>query len=83
MPSLNTLAELYEAIGHYTEAENLYEQALQISENVLGWEHPDTSTLMIKLALLYETQGRDDEAKLLLLQAAQIGEKVLGVEEKY
>jgi tetratricopeptide (TPR) repeat protein len=81
LSSLDTLAGSYEAIGHYAKAENLYDQALQISENVFGKEHQDTFTFMIKLALVYETQGKNDEAKLLLLQAAQIGEKVLGVEE--
>ncbi len=39
--SLNNLAALYNTQGCYTEAEPLYLQALELSERVLGENHPN------------------------------------------
>lgn len=43
--SLNNLAFLYRAQSRYGEAEPLYRKALQLSEKVLGPEHPNTLTM--------------------------------------
>ena len=37
-------------MGDYAKAEPLYQQALQIRQNVLGPEHPDTATTLNNLA---------------------------------
>ena len=77
---LNNLAGLYEAQGRYEEAEPLYKKALEISEKVLGEEHPNTATSYNNLAGLYESQGRYEEAEPLYKKALGIREKVLGEE---
>lgn len=40
--NLNNLAKLYQSQGRYAEAEPLYQQALDIAEQVLGDNHPTT-----------------------------------------
>ncbi|MCP4347069.1 MAG: CHAT domain-containing protein, partial [Desulfobacterales bacterium] len=54
--------------------------ALQLNENVLGKEHPDTLTSMNNLAGLYKSQGRYGEAEPLYKAALQLRENVLGKE---
>ncbi|MDM8565225.1 tetratricopeptide repeat protein [Candidatus Halobeggiatoa sp. HSG11] len=39
---MNNLALLLKDKGDYEQAESLLRQALEISENILGSEHPDT-----------------------------------------
>ncbi len=56
--SLNNLAELYRAQGHYAQAEPLFQRSLAIWEKALGPEHPDVATSLNKLAQLYHEQGR-------------------------
>jgi CHAT domain-containing protein len=69
---------LYDSQGRYAEAEPLYKEALQLSEKVLGKEHPSTLSYVNNLALLYQSQGRYAEAEPLYKAALQLSEKVLG-----
>ena len=46
------MASLYMAQGKYKEAEPLLKRALEINENALGPEHPDTATSLNNLAVL-------------------------------
>jgi tetratricopeptide (TPR) repeat protein len=78
--SLSYLAELYRSQGRYAEAEPLYRRALQITEQQLGAEHPDTATSLNNLAGLYRSQGRYAEAEPLYRRALQITEQQLGAE---
>jgi len=57
-----------------------YKQALQIREEGLGKEHPDTAASMAGLARCYLYLGHFDKALPLAQQALQIREKVLGLE---
>ncbi|MEH2360782.1 tetratricopeptide repeat protein, partial [Nostoc sp.] len=50
--SLNNLAALYRSQGRYSEAEPLYIQALDICEQRLGVDHPNTITIRNNLAYL-------------------------------
>jgi CHAT domain-containing protein/Tfp pilus assembly protein PilF len=75
---LNSLAQLYRAIGAYAEAEPLYKKALSIREKVLGPEHPDTATSLSNLAQLYGTTGTYTKAEPLFQRALAIREKALG-----
>ena len=52
--SLNNLAEVYRAQGHYAEAEPLYRRSLAIVEKTLGPEHPHMAASLNNLALLYQ-----------------------------
>ena len=64
--------------GRYDEAEPLYERALEIKEEVLGPDHPDTAQSLNNLAALHESQGRYDKAEPLLERALAIREEALG-----
>jgi tetratricopeptide (TPR) repeat protein len=77
---LNNLGLLYDAQGHYEEAESLYQRALQIREKVLGPEHPDTAQGLNNLGWLYYAQGHYEEAESLYQRALQTWEKILGPE---
>jgi tetratricopeptide (TPR) repeat protein len=63
--SLNHLAELYQAQGKYSEAENLYKRALVIWEKALGPDHPHIATVLENMAGFYRKIDRADDAKRL------------------
>lgn len=46
------MAELYEAMGRYSEAEPLYGRALGILTKSLGENHPHTQSVMSALMML-------------------------------
>ena len=75
---LNNLAALYSNQGHYSEAEMLYKQALEIWKKALGPDHPDVAQSLNNLAALYYHQGYYSEAEPLLKQALEIMKNVLG-----
>ncbi|XP_036691321.1 tetratricopeptide repeat protein 19, mitochondrial isoform X1 [Balaenoptera musculus] len=45
-----------------SQAQRMYEKALQISEEILGERHPQTIVLLSDLAASLDAQGRSDEA---------------------
>ena len=49
--SVSNLAELYYLQGRYSEAEPLYQRALEAEERTLGKEHPHTLVSVNDLAL--------------------------------
>ncbi len=53
----------------YNEAEPLYQQALAMSQQLLGEQHLDTANSLNSLAELYYVQGRYSEAEPLYQQA--------------
>ncbi|MGH2509444.1 MAG: tetratricopeptide repeat protein, partial [Ktedonobacteraceae bacterium] len=57
--SLNTLAEIYYEQKSYSQVEKLLQQALQIQEQTLGPEHPQTARSLYNLALLAVTPQED------------------------
>ncbi|MCA2701396.1 MAG: tetratricopeptide repeat protein [Microcystis sp. M179S2] len=64
--------------GKYNEAIPLAEQALAISKQQLGDNHPLTAQSLNNLAGLYESQGRYSEAEPLFKQALAIRKQQLG-----
>jgi tetratricopeptide (TPR) repeat protein len=60
-------AESYFILGKYDNAEQLYRQALQLKEGVLGREHLDTFTSMNNLAGVLHTRGSTKRPKRYLL----------------
>ncbi len=78
--SLSYLAALYRSQGRYGEAEPLFVRSLQIIEQQLGTDHPDTATSLNNLAALYESQGRYSEAEPLYVRSLQIREQQLGAD---
>ena len=75
---LNQTAYYLRGRARYDEAELLYQRALQIREQVLGPDHPDTAGSLNNLAALLKSQGKYDEAEPLYRRALQIREQVLG-----
>ena len=55
--NLNNLATLYQAQGHYAEAEPLYQRALAIMEKADGPEHPYVATSLENYASLLRRLG--------------------------
>ena len=70
---------LYER-GRYSEAEPLYQQALEMRKRLLGDEHPDVASSLNNLANLYDSQGRYTEAEPLYQQALEMRKRLLGDE---
>jgi len=68
----------HNALAAYTEALDLYEKALAITEAKLGPDHPDTATSLNNLALLLRTMGKLDRARLLHERAMKIREATVG-----
>ena len=64
--------------ARYAEAESLYQQALEIHEQVLGPEHPEVATILSNLASLYWDQSRFTLAEPLFLRALSIRKQALG-----
>ncbi len=81
LDSINNLALLYRAQGHFGEAEPLYKRSLAGYERVRGPEHPDTLNCVNNLANLYHAQGRYGEAEPLLLRTLAGYEKIFGLED--
>jgi tetratricopeptide (TPR) repeat protein/DNA-binding XRE family transcriptional regulator len=73
-------AHYLHARGRYAQAEPLYQQALQIWEQVLGPEHPAVARTLNGLAITCWIQGKYGEAEPLYRRALQIREQELGLE---
>ncbi|MBV9878061.1 MAG: CHAT domain-containing protein, partial [Verrucomicrobia bacterium] len=76
--NLDSLAELYEYMGNYGQAQPLYLEALRIRKKVLGPEHRKVAASLNNLAGLYKHMGNYAQAEPLLLEALRIHRKVLG-----
>ena len=59
----NNLAALHAARGDLREAENLYQRALNIKQQLLEHNHPDVAMTLHNLAMLYTQQGDHDRAR--------------------
>ncbi|HEY9712179.1 MAG TPA: tetratricopeptide repeat protein [Chroococcales cyanobacterium] len=81
-PRLSTvwenLAQVYWKREKFEKAVPLCRQILQVSESVLGRDHPDVAVAANNLALLYERLEKFTEAAILYQQAAAIKEKMYG-----
>ena len=78
LSSLNKQAiELYQA-GKFNEAIPIAQEAVELSEKVLGPDHADTATALNNLAMLYLSLGDYAKAEPLFQRALNIREKALG-----
>jgi tetratricopeptide (TPR) repeat protein len=66
--------------ARYAEAEPLLQRALNIFEQALGPEHPNTAATLHALARLSDKQGKYAEAEPLYKRALHIREQALGPE---
>lgn len=72
-------AALYQA-GKYREALPLQQRAVQLYEQALGPEHPETIVSLNNLAEMHRTLGEYAQALPLYLRALEAREKTLGAE---
>jgi hypothetical protein len=56
--AMGNLAETYQNLGKYTEAEQLKIQVLEARNRILGVEHPDTIDAVASLAVTYGGLGK-------------------------
>ncbi|MHC5716723.1 tetratricopeptide repeat protein [Nostoc sp.] len=64
----------------YSEAEPLSKKALELSQRLLGDDHPFIGTSYNDLAGLYYSQGRYSEAEPLSKKALELSQRLLGEE---
>ncbi|MCH9049884.1 MAG: tetratricopeptide repeat protein, partial [Proteobacteria bacterium] len=79
MDAYKRAKELY-AQGRYQEALPFARNALRLSEQEFGRDHPKTATRLNNLARLYRRQGKYAEAEPLFKRALAIREEALGPE---
>jgi serine/threonine protein kinase/tetratricopeptide (TPR) repeat protein len=75
-----TLGWTYRMLGDLKVAEPHLERALQIREEHLGQEHPETLKTMKQLFWIYMDQGRYGQAEPLGAKELEISQRVLGDE---
>lgn len=68
--------------GQYGEAEKRYRRELELKEELLGEEDPETLTTMSHLASVLNNFGKYNEAKELHQRALSLREKVSGIEDE-
>ena len=68
----------YREMGLFESAEPHLTRALDLREEVLGPEHPDTLTSMYHLAGLYHDQRRLEDVEPLTMRAYELRQQVLG-----
>jgi tetratricopeptide (TPR) repeat protein len=77
---LTVLAEGYERLGLWDEAEPLAREALGLRRDVLGEDHPDVAASLNVLGWLLHEQGRLEEAETHLRDAVDRGREAFGPE---
>ncbi|HTU19456.1 MAG TPA: tetratricopeptide repeat protein [Gemmataceae bacterium] len=75
---LNWMGLAHKYLKHYREAEDFYRQALELSRQVVGEQHPDHALRLWNLALLCHTTADLPRAVTLLRQCAAIRMQTLG-----
>ena len=75
---LNALAVLYQAMGHWAEAESLFLQCLEIDDRRLGNNHRNDAVTLSNLASLHHARGHFAKAEPLYLQCLDIFERCPG-----
>uniref|UniRef100_A0A2K6FCJ8 Tetratricopeptide repeat protein 19, mitochondrial n=1 Tax=Propithecus coquereli TaxID=379532 RepID=A0A2K6FCJ8_PROCO len=59
-----------------SQAQRMYEKALQISEEIQGERHPQTIVLMSDLATTLDAQGHFDEAYIYMQRASELARQI-------
>uniref|UniRef100_A0A8C9AT69 Tetratricopeptide repeat protein 19, mitochondrial n=1 Tax=Prolemur simus TaxID=1328070 RepID=A0A8C9AT69_PROSS len=59
-----------------SQAQRMYEKALQISEEIQGERHPQTIVLMSDLATTLDAQGHFDEAYIYMQRASDLARQI-------
>ena len=78
--SINDVAMTYMKLAQYPKALLLLQEAVTLSEQSLGLQHPDSAVSLNNLALLHQDLADYTQAEQLYRQALSINEQVLGLE---
>jgi transposase len=78
LPDHSSLSKIRLRYGLYEKAEALYQRALAIREQIVGFQHPDTATSLYHLAVFYSSRARYEKAEPLYQRALSIRELVQG-----
>ncbi len=76
--AMNNLALANRSLNRLGEAEEYYEQALQLLQNGLGPNHPDVAKTLNNLALIYAAEGHPERAGTMLDRAVRISTEAVG-----
>ena len=79
--SLNNLANIFNYLGRYADAEPLYKRSLGIREKALGPNHLDVAASLNDLANLYAHQSRYADAEPMYKRSLAIRKKALGADD--
>jgi len=77
---MQTMGDVYDSLGLYSQAQTLLTRAVDIRRRVLGQRNPDTLASMSDLGWILIQQGRYTEAEKLLRETLDIQRRVLGPE---
>jgi hypothetical protein len=66
---INNLAKLLYATNRLSEAEPLSQRATLIFARSLGWEHPNTKTMLENWAIILRELGKQPDVELAKLRA--------------
>ena len=80
LQGLNSLASVLSELGHFNEAEALYHEVLEGTEEISGKATSDYVFVLSNLANLLSKVDRYDEAKSKLYQALEITKEISGTE---
>ncbi|MEZ4384207.1 MAG: tetratricopeptide repeat protein, partial [Nannocystaceae bacterium] len=75
---LNSVANIYFALGEYERSQALFEEALAINQRVLGPEHPIVGDNLTNLADVHYARGEYDRAQELYERSLEISAEALG-----
>lgn len=75
---LRKTADYLHERAQYKRAEQVYQQAISIGEQLLGPEHPALAPALSGLAFLFGRQNRYEQAEALGRQALSLSEQTLG-----
>lgn len=76
----HSIAEVYDLLGKYPEAEQVHRHTLALREGILGREHPDTLCSLNNLSEALREQGQYKEAEQIQRETLALRERVLGPE---
>lgn len=60
---MSTVAFVYQQLALYAEAENLFDNAIELQRQTLGESHQETLLTIMRIGMLYLSQGRFEEAE--------------------
>ncbi len=82
VPAMSNQASILMNRGECREAEELYQRALEIREEILGPEHPDVAKSLRALGTLFYVAGEPERAEPLLRRALDIRLRAFGPDDR-